>query len=120
VRSLMNLARWEAIVLFFGFIAVVLWKLMTGGISLSYLLDSDIPDADSPTAFSSDVSAGRTQLLVVTLAVAAYYLLQVIQNPREFPQVPTTMIAALGGSHALYLAGKARTLLAGRLKDLFK
>ena len=120
MRSLLIFARWEAVVLLGGFLGIVLWKMLTGDISLSYLLDGDIPDPSTPGGFTSDASAGRTQLLVVTMIVAGYYLLQVIENPRQFPQVPTEMVAALGGSHALYLGGKARALLLGRLKDLFK
>jgi hypothetical protein len=46
--------------------------------------------------------------------VAGYYLLQVIHNPKELPEMPALMVAALGGSHALYLGGKARAMLKSR------
>jgi len=107
-------AYWEAVVLFGGFLGVVLWKLLTGSIPLSYLLDGDVRDSNSANGFSSQASTGRAQTLVVTLFVAGYYLLQVIRNPTALPQVPVPMVMALGGSHALYLAGKARDLLKGR------
>jgi hypothetical protein len=114
MRFLMTLAYWEGAILFGGLLCVVSWKLMTGGISLSYLLDGDVRDPDSPTGFSTTASAGRIQALVVTLFVAGYYLLQVIHNQKELPEIPALMVAALGGSHALYLGGKARAMLKSR------
>jgi len=114
MRSVLILARWEVAVLLGGLFGIVLWKLLTGGISLSYLLDADVPDTRSPSGFRSEASAGRAQLLIVTLIVAAYYLWQVIEYPRAFPHVPGKMVATLGGSQALYLAGKARVLLKSR------
>ena len=112
--SFVKFAYWEAVVLFGGFLGIVLWKLLTGGIRLNYLLDGDVRDPDSASGFSSQASTGRTQTLVVTLFIAGYYLQQVIRNPTEFPQVPAPVVIALGGSHAFYLAGKARDLLKGR------
>ena len=106
-----RLAYWEAVVLLGGFLGVVLGKLLTGSISLSYLLDGDVRDPNSASGFSSQASTGRTQLLVVTLSVAGYYLLQVVRNPRELPEMPVQTVIALGGSHAFYLLGKARDLL---------
>ncbi len=114
MRFLMTLAYWEGAILFGGLLCVVLWKLLTGGISLSYLLDGDVRDPDSPTGFSTTPSAGRILALMVTLFVAGYYLLQVIHNPKELPEMPALMVAALGGSHALYLGGKARAMLKSR------
>ena len=114
MHTLLVLARWEGLILLGGLFGIVLWKLLTGGISLSYLLDGDVRDPDSSTGFSTHASAGRTQALMVTFFVAGYYLLQVIHNPKELPQLPAQMVAALGGSHALYLGGKARAILTGR------
>ncbi len=107
-------AYWEAVLLFGGFLGVVLWKLLTGSIPLNYLLDGDVRNPDSENGFSSQASTGRTQSLVVTMFVAGYYLVQVVRNPAELPQLPVPMVVALGGSQALYLAGKARDLLKGR------
>jgi len=117
---LMTLAYWEGAILFGGLFCVVLWKLMTGGISLNYLLDGDVRDPGSPTGFSTNVSPGRIQALIVTLFVAGYYLLQVIHNPKEFPKMPDALLGALAGSHVLYLGGKAQAMLPGRMRDLFK
>ncbi|HUD67387.1 MAG TPA: hypothetical protein VMQ17_22575 [Candidatus Sulfotelmatobacter sp.] len=107
-------AYWETVLLFGGFLGVVLGKLLTGSIPLSYLLDGHVRDPNSANGFSSQASTGRAQTLVVTLFVAGYYLLQVIRNPTELPRLPVPMVMALGGSHAFYLAGKARDLFEGR------
>jgi hypothetical protein len=114
MRPLVTLAYWEGAILFGGLLGIVLGKLLTGAISLSYLLDGDVRDPDSASGYSTRASAGRTQALMVTLFVAGYYLLQVIHNPRELPPLPGPMVAALGASHAFYLGGKARAMLKGR------
>ena len=120
MRFLMTLAYWEVAILFGGLFCVVLWKLLTGGISLSYLLDGDVRDPESPTGFSTTPSAGRTQALMVTLFVAGYYLLQVIHNPKELAPVSPLMVGALAGSHALYLGEKVQAMLPGGIGDFFK
>ena len=120
MNLLVRLASAGSLLLFGGFLCAVLWKITTGGISLSYLLDGDVQDLDSSTGFSTEASAGRTQALMVTLFVAGYYLLQVIHNPKEFPKLPNAMVGALAGSQALYLGGKARAMLSGRMRDLFR
>jgi hypothetical protein len=120
MNLLVRLASAGSLLLFGGFLCAVLWKIATGGISLSYLLDGDVQDLDSSTGFSTEASAGRTQALMVTLFVAGYYLLQVIHNPKEFPKLPNAMVGALAGSQALYLGGKARAMLSGRMRDLFR
>jgi hypothetical protein len=113
-------ADWQAVLLLGGFFAVVLWKLFTGRIPLRGLLDGDVRDPNSPDGFSSEASAGRVQSITVTLFVALWYLLQVIQNPKEFPRLPDAMVGVLAGSQMLYLGGKARAMLSGRLRGLFK
>jgi hypothetical protein len=120
MNSLAKFASWEGAILFGGLVCVVSWKLLSGDIGLSYLLDGDFRDPGSPTGFSTGASAGRTQALMVTLFVAGYYLLQVIQNPKELPSVSPWMVGALGGSHALYLGEKVQAMLPGRLGDFFK
>jgi hypothetical protein len=112
-----TLAKWEGIILIGGFVCVVVWKLATGEISLDYLLYGDDKanrGADEQTFFSS----GRAPMLLATVTIAGYYLLQVIQDPTHFPAVPNELIAALGTSHAIYLGGKAQSLYLGRLRDL--
>ena len=113
--SLLTLARWEGFILIGGFFAVVLWKILNGDIALDELFEGDVRGKTTP-----QTSAGRIQAFWVTLFVAYYYLVQVINNPTEFPDVPDSMVALLAGSHALYLGGKAQAMLLGRLRDFFK
>jgi hypothetical protein len=119
MRTLSTLAQWEGLILLGGFLGLVLWKLLTGGISLDQLLEGDTRDPNSADGYSTDVSPGRTQALASTLFVAGYYLLQVVHNPKQFPAVPTGLVGALAGSQALYLAGKARALLQDRVRQFF-
>ena len=118
MRTLATLAYWEGILLLAGFLGIVLWKLLTGGISLEQLLEGDARDPGSADTYSTYVSGGRTQLLAATLFVAGYYVLQVFHNPKQFPTLPAQIVGALAGSQALYLGGKARALL-GRAQRLF-
>jgi hypothetical protein len=120
MRTLATLAYWEGILLLAGFLGIVLWKLVTGGISLEQLLEGDAPDPGSADGYSTYVSSGRTQLLAATLFVAGYYVLQVIHNPKQFPTLPAEMVGALAGSQALYLGGKARALLQDRAEQFLK
>ena len=110
MTTLVSLARWEIIILFGGFAAVILAKLLTGAISLAGLLTS--AHADGTSGFS----LGRAQLLAFTIATALYYLIQVIQNPSRtsLPGIPAGLLAALGGSGSIYLVGKAWSLYANR------
>jgi len=85
-----------------GFFGVVALKIVTGEISLAHLLDAKdgTPNSYSPA---------RLQLLIFTLVVAANYLHGVINNPQQdsLPDLPMSVVAALGGSHAVYLGSKA-------------
>jgi hypothetical protein len=119
MRALSTFAYWEGVILLGGFFGLVLWKLLTGGISLEQLLEGDVPDPHTAEGYSTYVSAGRTQSLASTLFVAGYYLLQVVHNPKQFPTVPIQLVGALAGSQALYLGGKARAMLHGRVREFF-
>lgn len=118
--SLVKVATTMAVVLFCGFFGILAWKMMTGGISLNYLFDGDVKNPQDPGEFSTQPSAGRIQALTVTVIVAAYYLLQVIHSPGQFPKLSNSMVGTVAGSHALYLGGKAQAMLSDRIRDLFK
>lgn len=120
MRTLSTLAYWEGFILLGGFFGTVLWKLLTGGISLEQLLEGDVRHPNAAEGDSTSASPGRAQSLVSTIFVAAYYLLQVVQNPKEFPKLPPDLIAVLAGSQALYLGGKAQAMLLGPLLDFLK
>jgi hypothetical protein len=101
--GLVTAVRWEMYILLGGLMVVVVYKLFTGGIDLSGLL------TDAKGRFSP----GRAQMLMATVLTAVYYLIQVTENPStdSLPPLPATLVGILGGSHAIYLGGKARDLL---------
>lgn len=107
-----TLAEWIGFLLFGGFFAVVFWKLATGSIPLDQLLETGGPTSSS--------SAGRAQSLAVTLFAALYYLIHVIQNPKQFPELPGTLVAMLVGSQSIYLGAKALDLLPESVRNFFK
>ena len=102
MELLTKLATIEAGILVGGCFAVVAYKLVIGEISLAGLLYGKEPGGRA--AFSP----ARLQLLIFTAAVAAIYLGEVIANPRQdsLPHLPLGIVAALGGSQAVYLGGK--------------
>lgn len=114
------IARWEG----FGFLAglslIVLWKIITGEISLDGLLVGDRRDG------SEFFSPGRLQMLIFSVVTAVNYVVQVAKNPAtdSLPPISHSTLVLLAGSHGLYLAGKARSMLLGSfsqyLKELFK
>ena len=108
--ALVSFARWEMMILLGGLMAAVVYKLFTGGIDMSGLLT--VKGVPGDQSFSSS----RAQMLMATVVAAMYYLLQVIDNPsaKSLPDVPPTLVAILGGSHAIYLGGKARSLFFGK------
>jgi hypothetical protein len=118
-----TLAQWVGFLLFGGFFGVVFWKLANGAISLDRLLENSgslSQAADGNGTDSSSPSAGRAQSLGITLFVALYYLIHVIQNPKQFPELPGTLMALLAGSQTMYLGGKALDLLPASWRDFLK
>ena len=107
-----TLAEWAGFLLFGGLFGVVFWKLANGGIPLDQLLETGGP--------SSSSSASRAQSLAVTFFVASYYLIHVIQNPKQFPELPGTLVAIAAGSQSIYLGAKALDLLPDSWRNFFK
>lgn len=114
-----RLAYWEGLTFLGGIFSIIFWKMFTGAISLNYLLCGDQVDLKTGR-FSTFVSPGRAQLLLFTIYVAGYFLIQVIHDPKQFPQIPTALLVGLGGSHAVYLGGKAQSMMLGPLGDFFR
>jgi len=106
-----TLAYWEGLVLIVGLGGVVLGKLVAGELPLDDLLEGDVREDDG--TLTSQSSAGRAQCFLVTIGVAGYYVLEVIQNPHQFPQIPSTVVGLLAASHAGYLGSKAHAMLPG-------
>ena len=88
-----------------GFFGILLYQAYTGRISLEGLLRSKGPRHCSERPFSP----ARLQLLLFTVTVAATYLHRVLSNLDRpaLPGLPTEGVAALGGSQAGNLVGKA-------------
>ena len=107
MTGLWNLASLGSF-LFLGTLAIiVVLQLLTGQISLKSLLNG------MNRKGNESFSAGRAQLLIVTLAAAMYYLLEVFQSPSQtrMPPVSDLFVKVIGTSQALYLAAKARSML---------
>ena len=99
----------------FGFLAalaaIIGVRLVTGSINTGGLLHSK-----SPTG-QETISPARVQLLLFTLATAGTYLGQAVaaRGTLRMPDVSQSTIAALGGSHALYLGTKAFAFFSKRV-----
>jgi hypothetical protein len=86
-----------------GLAAIVLLQIMSGRIAIAGLLTTK--DASGRPSFSP----ARLQLLIFTVVVAAQYFYKVFAHLGQdsLPPLPPGVVAALGGSQAVYLAGKA-------------
>jgi hypothetical protein len=83
-------------------ILVIGYKILTRQINARGMLSDKETKQLSPT---------RVQLLVLSVFSMFYYLVQVAQNPTQFPQIPEELILLLGGSNVAYLGSKALPLL---------
>lgn len=97
----------EVLVFLVGLAAIITHRLLTGQINTNYLLYGT--KKDGTKYFSPE----RVQLLLFTLGTAMFYLNNVLENRASgvIPDVPAQTLALLGGSHAIYLAGKAYMML---------
>jgi hypothetical protein len=107
---LFEVAKYATLGLIGAYALVIAWKLYTGSIPLGALLRS----ADGRS------SPARLQMLLFTVVVAAQYLASVWKNPgaASMPTISPTVLAVLGGSHAVYLGGKALSIYLPLLKKL--
>src|SRR5438045_23854 len=105
--SLVSTTTYAVLLFIVGLSAAVFPRLLNGGINTRHLLYGR--KADGSTYFSPE----RVQLLLFTIWTALSYLLNVIEHRGDgkLPDVPTTTLALLSGSHALYLGGKAYSML---------
>ena len=95
-----------------GFLAalasVVGMQILNGTISTRFLLYGT--KADGTKYFSPE----RVQLLLFTIWTALSYLLSVMKNlgsSSTLPDISNQTLYLLSGSHAVYLGGKAMTML---------
>jgi hypothetical protein len=120
-----NLISWEIQIFLLALFGIVVMQLLTGQISTKNLLYGRKNDTGEPIVGSDGLIKGRkkddslyfsperVQLLLFTLGAAFYYLTQVLNNPNPgtFPPLPESWPAVVGGSNAIYLAGKAYSRL---------
>ena len=114
------LAQWVVFAELCGFFAIVFWKLLVGSIPLSQVLEGDVRDPQNDTGYSLHVSPARIQTLLITLVTGVYCLTQTLHDPTQFPEIPNSLLAVIGGSHFIYLSGKAKSLLLGQLRNVLK
>jgi hypothetical protein len=106
MQLLVNIARLGTLALLVGFGAVALAKLLQTNSFGGLLRTCD----GSP-------SPARTQMLVLTVLTAVQYVLTVMHDPSHLPVVPHVMVAAVGGSHGIYLGSKAWAQLGSKGND---
>jgi hypothetical protein len=97
----------EVIVFLGGLASIIAYRILNGGINTKYLLYGT--QKNGTKYFSPE----RVQLLLFTLGTAVFYVMDVLKHRKsgELPDVPPETLALLGGSHAIYLGGKAYTML---------
>src|SRR5262245_27618735 len=100
----------EVFVFLGGLAVIIAYRLLTGQINTNYLLYGT--KKDGTKYFSPE----RVQLLIFTLGTAMFYLNTVLENRASgvLPDVPSQTLVLLGGSHAIYLGGKAYMMLFNR------
>ena len=111
MRHLESFIRIEFSILLLSLAAIVTYRLLTGQITLSGLLFDKNGETKSD---AGNYSPARVQLLMLTIAGAAYYFSLVVINLHagqvELPAIPEKWLLMLGGSHSIYLGGKTYSL----------
>jgi hypothetical protein len=110
VTSLVQISCWSVTLFLASLFAVVAVRLLTGGINTAGLLYGLRREG---SIFRRYFSPERLQLLITTVAVALYYLASVLESTEShvLPPIRQELVALTGGSHAVYLAGKAFMML---------
>lgn len=106
--NLTNFIQWEGLAFLFALFGVVVMRILTGGLRTRGLIEGITGRG------ARFVSAGRVQLLIVSLAAAAQYLTQVWNNPQRLPDIPQNWLLFFGGSQLLYLGNKFQGRRSGR------
>ncbi len=110
MSSLSTVLRYELWFFIVVLALIVTYQLLTRKINMEWLLYDD----------ERNFSPGRLQLLMSTLAVASYYLLEVLSHPgaAKFPEIPNDLLLILGGSNLFYLGGKLSSLIEDKLGSM--
>lgn len=120
MHLLITIVSWIVGLLLAGLVVVILYRMLTGHINTRNLLYGRMRDG------TPYLSPERVQLMIFTVWVGLFYLLDTFEtrflNPtpetaHTLPEVNTQTLALLGGSQTVYLLGKAYSMLvAGRKK----
>ena len=104
MNPLSELLRYEIWIFLTVLAALIAYQLLTGRINTRGLIRDKMR--------GRALSPGRIQMLTATAGCAFYYVLLIFANekPGELPEVPSTLLLILGGSHAIYLGGKGSAL----------
>jgi len=94
--DMITLAIWMGKAFLSFLFAALITRLLTGNIRTRGLI------AGTTASGSRFVSAGRVQVLLATLAATSQLLVQVIEHPQKFPDVPQSWLWVIGGSQLLY------------------
>jgi hypothetical protein len=107
VTRLILFVRLEVILFLGGLAAIIAYRMLTGRINTHYLLFGTRKNG------TKYLSPERVQLLLFTLGTAMFYVMQVAETREAgvLPDIPIKTLALLGGSNAIYLGGKAYTML---------
>ena len=100
MNTLATVVRYEMLFVLLGLAAVVGYRLITQQINVDGLL----MDKTSGRA----ISPARIQMLMVTMGIAGYYLMMVLdaKNTSRLPDLPNETVMAFGASHSIFLLGK--------------
>jgi hypothetical protein len=105
MKTLIILVRYEIEFLLAALAAVVTFQILTRRITTTGLLS--VKDKKGVASFSP----ARLQLLMFTVATAAYVLSKVMSSIANdpiptFPEIDPNVLIVLGASHAVYLGAK--------------
>jgi hypothetical protein len=111
--TLATILRYELFFLLIALAVIVGYRLITQQINVKGLVMDKMR--------GRGVSPGRLQMLIVTMSIAIYYIMMVIEakDTSRLPDMPNEYLVALGGSHSIYLLGKLYDLFAGKLQLAF-
>ena len=119
MNTLMTLVRYEISCFLAALIAVVAFQMFSGKIVTQGMLSEKTSNG------AIGVSPARVQLLLFTMAFAFYVFSQIADSvvraapgqAAQFPVIDVKWLLMLGGSHSIYLGGKAVPLIRSLLNS---
>jgi len=120
MASLATIVRYEVLI-FLGALALIISiQLLIGRINRRRLLyakgragtgnKAQINTSPSTGQRTSGLSPSRIQLLIVSIGVAIYLMVEVVRQPSHVPEIPLGILLLMAGSEIIYLVSKANNL----------